>query len=115
MLDEPFWNPHFRRAAPPPRPPALRAAVGATEDIPEEDRAFRVGAAYGESWFAEADPELIRLVVEQAPHIPKEIDAPMLRAAEAEFGSLRDREQVRRAVRHGFLERLAKLSEQAPP
>ena len=115
VLDEPFWNPHFRRAAPPPRPSGSDVAVAAAENVSEEERARRVGTRYCESWFVEADPELIRLVVEQAPHLPKEIDAPMLRAAESEFGSLRAREQVRRAVRQGFLERLAKLSEQAPP
>ena len=64
VLDEPFWNPHFRRAAPQPRPPALGVAAGAIEDIPEDERARRVGAAYCDSWFAGADPELIRLVLE---------------------------------------------------
>ena len=92
-----------------------RAAAGAIEDIPEDERARRVGTAYCDSWFAGADPELIRLVLEEASHIPKEIDAPMLRAAEREFGSLRAREQVRRIVRQGFLERLSALSEQQPP
>ena len=113
VLSEAFWKPHFRRATPPPRPPS--EAPEAIEDMPHEERARRVGARYCESWFPEADPELIRLVLEDAPRIPKEIDAPMLRAAEREFGSLRDHEQVRRAVRHGFLECLAALSGQRPP
>ncbi|MYB42229.1 MAG: NYN domain-containing protein [Chloroflexi bacterium] len=115
MLDEAFWDPHFRRVTPAPRPPVSTTAAENAESVPEEESARRVGARHCESWVAQADSELVRLVVEQAPRIPKEVDAPMLRTAEREFGPLRDREQLRRIVRQGFLERLAALSEQQPP
>ncbi|MCY4614832.1 MAG: hypothetical protein OXC71_00330 [Chloroflexi bacterium] len=41
-------------------------------------------------------------VTERLPGIPVEVDAPMLRAAEVDFGPLREREDLRRAVRQGF-------------
>ena len=115
VLDQAFWDPHFRRATPAPRPPAPVTAEAVPENLPEEERARRAGARYCESWVAQADPELVRLVVEQAPRVPKEVDAPMLRTAERELGPLRDHEQLRRIVRQGFLDSLAALSEQDPP
>ena len=115
VLAEAFWEPHFRRATPAPRPPAPGTAEAVPENLPEEERARRAGARYCESWVVEADPELVRLVVQQAPRVPKEVDAPMLRTAERELGPLRDREQLRRIVRQGFLDSLAALSERRSP
>ncbi len=114
VLDEPFWRPHFRRAPSPPRPSARPAATTTATDAPEEERARQVGVRYCESWIAEADPELVRLVIDGMPQIPKEIDAPMLRAAEREVGPLRDREDLRRVLRRGFVDALATLSAQQP-
>ena len=71
-------------------------------DAPEEERARNFGTRYCELWLSEAYPDQVDQVTERLPGIPVEVDAPMLRAAEAEFGPLREREDLRRAVRQGF-------------
>ena len=115
VLDESFWRPHFRRAPRPPRPSVRPAATTTATVADEDERAREAGARYCESWFAEADPGVVRLVIEGMPRIPKQIDAPMLRAVEREIGPLRGRENLRRIVRRGFADTLAALSEPPPP
>ena len=111
---EEFWDPHFRRAPRPPRAVAQPFPEGEIAEGSEEDRAYDVGAWYCEAWLAEAELDQVRHVAARLPGIPVDIDAPMLRAAEGELGSLREREHLRRIVRQGFTERLAREARENP-
>ena len=102
VLDEEFWEPFFSEVQHMPRPYVPPSEDDEEWDIEEEERARRFGTRYCELWLSEAYPDQVRMVTDRLPGIPVEVDAPMLRAAEAEFGPLREREDLRRAVRQGF-------------
>ena len=73
------------------------------------------GRQFAEQWATADVPEarLLR-IVRGFPTLPKDIDAPMLREAEEQFGSLREDEPRRRAIRGGFQERLRELADDPP-
>ena len=103
VLDEEFWEPYFSPVQHMPRPYVPPSDDDDEDwDAPEEERARRFGTRYCELWLSEAYPDQVHQVTERLPGIPVEVDAPMLRAAEVEFGPLREREDLRRAVRQGF-------------
>ena len=104
LLDEEFWSPYFTRSLRPARPFSPLPPGEPGDEGSEEQRAYRFGVRYCEFWAAETDAHQVRLVSERLPTIPVDIDAPMLRAAETELGSLREREDLRRIVRQGFTE-----------
>ena len=104
VLGEEFWSQFFTRSLRQTRSFSPLPAGELGPDASEEERAYRFGVRYCEFWAAETDAEQVRHVSERLPTIPVDIDAPMLRAAETELGSLREREDLRRTVRQGFTE-----------
>ena len=104
VLGEEFWSQYFTRSLRQTRAFSPPPSGELGEDASEEERAYRFGVRYCEFWASETDAEQMRHVAERLPTIPVDIDAPMLRAAETELGSLREREDLRRTVRQGFTE-----------
>ena len=66
------------------------------------NRAREVGQEFANRWYADASPEQISQLRNQHPRIPSEIDAELLRRAEQTFGTLQDREILKRNLREGF-------------
>lgn len=115
VLNRDFLVPHFASTA----PEKAIAEVEALEpvpipepDMPVADAARSVGARFCDEWVSKTDAELVGLVAARLPMVPKDIDAPMLRTAEAAFGLLRAHEELRREVRNGFVDRLRELAPQ---
>ena len=101
VLDEDFWLPHFSESQ--RRLPPITPQAPVDHDLPEDERARQFGEIYCDQWLTEAYDDMVNRVVANLPVLPVEVDAPLLRAAEVEFGGLRDREPMRRSVRQGFM------------
>ena len=102
VLDTDFWDPFFDESQHMPRPQLAPSDDDADPNATEDDRAYQFGMRYCDGWLNEAYPDQVDHVLNRLPSLPVEVDAPLLRAAEAKFGSLRDREMLRRLVRQGF-------------
>jgi len=89
-LGRDFLSPYFADASAP-------AAAEEEDKAPEE-----VGMGFALRWAEDAGLEEIDHLLEQAPRIPVQIDAQLLRRAEDTFGSLRGRQTIRMALRSGF-------------
>lgn len=106
--DQPFWQSFFKLSEPEQVVPddALALTPNLPEATPEQTaRAF--GIASCENWLASADAETVELVRTKVPFLPKDIDAPLMRAAEQRFGSLKEQEPLRQLIRTAFVERLS--------
>ncbi len=109
IREKDFWEPYFSRAGVDTggEPQLLRQAVTEGGDLDDEETvARRIGEDYCESWLGRVEADVAQLVMSGLPGIPKDIDAPMLRDAEAVLGLLRGREHLRREVRNAFASRL---------
>jgi hypothetical protein len=111
-FEKDFWAPYFSRpetalVASPDALPQLSIPAGGTE----EDAARSIGVSYAQTWFDATGSATAALVLSRAPSLPKDVDGPLLRRAEAVLGSLREREGLRRTVRNAFLDCLLSLME----
>lgn len=113
ILDRAFLSAYFgRREADERIPSPLQpVAEGGTED----EVASNVGRRFAEQWYPTVEPRTARLVASRFPSVPRDIDAIMLRTAEATLGSLKEREDLRRVVRNAFIDRLSRLLGEGPP
>ena len=118
ILEKAFWAPFFSLAVqgtkPPPGDALRQQAASSPASAADRLLTVRAGEACADRWAATVPANELRRVVAGFPVIPKDIDAPMLREAERELGSLRDREPLRRAVRDGFQRRLTELAADLP-
>lgn len=73
-----------------------------TDTNEEMNRAREIGQEFANRWYADASPQQISQLRNQHPRIPSEIDAELLRRAEQTFGTLQDREILKRNLREGF-------------
>lgn len=92
ILTKEFWEPHLTLKEPEPPPPP-----GAPIPTPEE-----LGATFAADWLAQAEPEELGRLLQQAPRIPIELDVEMIVTAERQLGSLRGRDEEKRGLRAGF-------------
>ena len=79
-----------------------------------EESVSAIGKAYADSWADAARPDEVQQLVKSFPVIPKAIDAPLLREAERQLGSLREHEPLRRTIRGAFQQRLAEIAVSLP-
>jgi hypothetical protein len=96
VLEEGIWVRHFSRTEPLPEVPQLPA------EKTEEEAARELGSAFGQKWSLGATREEILEILGGAPRIPRELDVQLLRNAQPTLGQLRDREDLRNAIRAGF-------------
>lgn len=93
VLPRDFWDPFFSPTATPgPSPPA---GAGLAE-------AQAAGRRFAATWLSSATSEDRDALLVDDPRIPRELDAQLLAAAEADVGILRDRQDLRRDLRAGF-------------
>lgn len=92
VLGRPFWEPHFGGPvnAPEPQP---GASVADAESL---------GARFASNWAGKADVVAIDVLLRDRPKIPRNIDYELITSAEATLGSLREREDLKRALRSAF-------------
>ncbi|HEV2952729.1 MAG TPA: NYN domain-containing protein [Candidatus Dormibacteraeota bacterium] len=87
-------DPFFNAVRPAPTPIKSTTKKGKT---PRE-----VGNALGLAWLAKAAPAEITVLKSQSPKIPPEVDAQLVRDAEASLGALQGRIADRKELRGGF-------------
>lgn len=92
VLDRTFWAAHFSSPGEAPAP---------SGDVTEDD-AERIGASFAKNWIAKADADALAELVAETPRIPRNLDYALITEAETELGSLRQREDLKRALRSGF-------------
>ncbi len=109
MLPAAFWSNYFSRvdggaAVAHPAEPAVQTPVAleAGNQVPEGERARRVGLAFGQEWAQGAGRGEVEELLRQAPRIPTELDVPLILEAEKTLGSLRERQDLKRDLRAGF-------------
>ena len=66
------------------------------------NRAREIGQEFANRWLEDVTPDQISQLRNQQPRIPSEIDVELLRRAEQIFGTLQDREILKRNLREGF-------------
>jgi uncharacterized LabA/DUF88 family protein len=103
--------------APAPAVPAAAPALaqGAPGTIPTFDHVWRLGGKIAERWLgARGREDMIGLM--PGPRLPENVDKALLVDAESELQfSLRPHEDLRRALRNGFWDRLHQEFGAAPP
>jgi hypothetical protein len=88
-----------------------RAAEKKGEAASPED----LGKRFAEQWIGRAIENDVRELLAQRPVIPKELDVELIRSAEADLGSLRGKDAVKRSLRGGFWDALRTLARAALP
>lgn len=125
MPDLAFWSPHFSSAAAPaaapgptpaPTPTAPTTpsttptiptmtptqAPAPTQHVITSTDPFQAGVEFALAWARRATPGVIRGLLGQAPRIPVQLDAQLLRETEQTLGPLRDRQDLKKSLRAGF-------------
>lgn len=105
-----FWSLHFSLVASLPTPTPAPMTTLATTATPAQapTRAttsanpIRGGMEFALAWARQSTPDEIRGLLGQAPRIPVQLDAQLIRAAEATLGPLWDRQDLKRVLRAGF-------------
>ncbi len=114
VLESTFWQPFFSVEHDSPEAPARERPTAPSpppQSDPTTNSAADFGREFAASWASSAEPSHLKIVVQGLPVVPGDVDAAMLRAAERELGSLRERENERRAIRNGFVEHLRTIAE----
>jgi len=91
VLPRDHWARFFSNRAPVP------SAADATPAL-----AQAAGRAFALSWIENAKGTALVELHALRPRIPREVDVPLLLAAEKPLGSLRERQDLKREVRAGF-------------
>jgi uncharacterized LabA/DUF88 family protein len=86
--------------------PLFQPGANVADARSEEEVADDLGRSFCDSWFEREGVENGRLLVPRLPELTKDVDGELLRSAEAAFGSLRQRESLRKRVRQAFVLRL---------
>lgn len=92
-LFSPAPGSHLALSLAAPSPPPGLAAEGAVR---------AAASNFARTWLEHATSEEVGELLATRPHIPTALDAELLRAVQAEHGSLRDRDRLRRASRDAF-------------
>lgn len=106
MLSKQDLAPFF--ALTPTPAPAPVPAKGKTAVQAAASSAAQRGSTFAEQWTARASSPDLRELVSRMPRIPKELDGQLIRFAESDLGSLRERDDLKRSLRQGFWERIRK-------
>ena len=100
VVEAHLWTPFFHRHPPLPEPSTESFEVPADGSL--RRRAFRFGEMYGQQFCQGATEHQIAFIRSAHPVIPQRVDAPLMRAAERTFGSLREHDEARQEIRFGF-------------
>jgi hypothetical protein len=113
VLDAASLAPYFfRNDTPFPAPvPALRTSGTKSQS----DIARDIGEHFARDWAARATRDEIRLLVGQAPVIPRPLDLQLISAAEMTLGLLRERQDLKKDLRSAFWRALQILEDREHP
>lgn len=78
---------------------------------PAEEPVRATAQRFAQTWLQRATTEEVGELLAARPHVPAALDAELLRAVQAEHGSLRDRDQLRRASRAAFWQAIEQQSQ----
>lgn len=96
VLEKSFWEPYFSQPTAAPIP-----VSGASEaDAQTAGRAFAV------AWIAKSLPDDLASLLAASPKIPGPLDYALIAEVEGTLGSLRERQDLKRAVRAAFWDSL---------
>lgn len=112
VLPREFWQMYFSRTT--VAGVAVPAgAEGGQGPVPRTAR--EIGVEVGQSWAERATADELLRMLGQHPRIPRDLDTQLLKTGQQELGRLDERDDLRRALRGGFWDRMREIARQRDP